>query len=75
MFSQHQLTSAAIPAVGTGVLGYPYKDVADTLVSATVEFLNDNPSSTLKEVSFVSYSDDLIQQVSQIYSIKALSKL
>ena len=64
-FSQKRLTSIALPAVGTGNSNYPHADVARTLVSATVEFLNSNPSTTLNKVNFVSYSDKIMWQVSE----------
>ena len=67
-FSQKSLKSIALPAVGAGNLGYPHKEVADTLVATTVEFLNKNPGSTLNKVSFVSYSDDVMLQVSFSFS-------
>ena len=62
-FSHKGLKSIALPAVGTGMLCYPRSKMAEVLVSATVMFLTENPGSTLKEISFVSYFDDMIMQV------------
>ena len=43
----------AIPALGTGIYGIPYDVSAASLVTETDEFLQENPSHTLKEVHFV----------------------
>lgn len=43
----------AIPALGTGIYSVPHDVSAKSLVTATNEFLQENPSHALKEVHFV----------------------
>ena len=43
----------AIPALGTGIYNIPHDVSAKSLVTATDEFLQENPSTALKEVHFV----------------------
>ena len=43
----------AIPALGTGIYGIPHDVSAASLVTETDEFLQENPTYTLKEVHFV----------------------
>ena len=50
--------SIAFPAIGTGVLGFPRDVVAKILFEETKEFEKRNPNSSIKEVSFVAYSQD-----------------
>ena len=43
----------AIPALGTGMYSIPHDVSAKSLVTATNEFLQENPSHALREVHFV----------------------
>lgn len=56
---KRQLESIAIPAIGTGNLGYPRDRVAAASLDEVLSFSKDNPSSTLKEVLLVVYDKDL----------------
>ncbi|CAM9393115.1 unnamed protein product [Lampetra fluviatilis] len=57
--SQHQ--SISLPALGTGILGYPPKDVADIVIDAAIQFSKDYPDSTLKLIRVVLFpSNDSI---------------
>ncbi|XP_060593079.1 protein mono-ADP-ribosyltransferase PARP14-like isoform X3 [Ruditapes philippinarum] len=51
-------TSIAFPAIGTGNLGFPRDIVATEMFSAVSKFSNSNPSSSLREVSFIVYQKD-----------------
>ncbi|XP_078717972.1 protein mono-ADP-ribosyltransferase PARP14-like [Lampetra fluviatilis] len=58
--SQHQ--SISLPALGTGILGYPPKDVADIVIDAAIQFSKDYPDSTLKLIRVVLFpSNDSIE--------------
>ncbi|KAL9972377.1 hypothetical protein ACROYT_G018663 [Oculina patagonica] len=56
---KRQLVSIAIPAIGTGNLGYPRDRVAAASFDEVLAFSKNNPSSTLKEVHLVVYDKDL----------------
>ncbi|KAK3105447.1 hypothetical protein FSP39_025427 [Pinctada imbricata] len=51
-------TSIAFPALGTGKLGYPWHNVAETMFDVVDEYFNVVPSSCIKMVYFVLQSQD-----------------
>ncbi|KAI0223125.1 Protein mono-ADP-ribosyltransferase PARP14, partial [Lamellibrachia satsuma] len=53
----HKLTSIAIPAIGTGTLGFPPETVADVMLDELMKFSRDNPRTTLTDVRFVVYQN------------------
>ena len=53
-----KLVSIAIPALGTGNLGYPRDRVAAASFDEVLAFSKSNPGSTLKEVHLVVYDKD-----------------
>lgn len=56
---KRELESIAIPAIGTGNLGYPRDRVAVASLDEVLAFSKNNPSSTLKKVLLVVYDKDL----------------
>ncbi len=56
---KRSLVSIAIPAIGTGNLGYPRDRVAAASFDEVLKFSKNNPSGTLKEVHLVVYDKDL----------------
>ncbi|CAC5424291.1 Protein mono-ADP-ribosyltransferase PARP15 [Mytilus coruscus] len=50
--------SIALPAMGTGKLGYPRDQVAKHMYSSVEQFASKNPSSNVTEVLFVLYDKD-----------------
>jgi O-acetyl-ADP-ribose deacetylase len=57
--AQNQLTSIALPAISTGVYGYPVDEAAPIALLTTLEF-SATPSS-VKRVRFVLYNDKIAQ--------------
>lgn len=53
-----QHTSIAFPALGTGALGFPADVVAHMMFDIVDAFATDNPSSSLRNVRFVVWSED-----------------
>ena len=53
------LSSIAIPAIGTGNLQFPHDRVAAASFDEVVSFSKKNPNSTIKEVHLVVYDKDL----------------
>lgn len=63
------MTSIAIPAIGTGLLGYPHSFVAETMFERVKTFSQNNKATTLKDVRFIVYDKDFDTiKVSFIYS-------
>ena len=58
MASGSQFTSIAIPAIGTGYLGFPHQVVASTLYHTAKEFLEKNPSGPLQKVVLAVHAAD-----------------
>lgn len=56
--SQRGYATVALPALGTGNLGYPHNIVAQTMLGAVDRFLQTNPSTSLREVRIVVYHTD-----------------
>lgn len=54
----NRMTSIAIPAIGTGVLGYPHSFVAETMFARVKVFSQVNTTTTLKDVRFIVYDKD-----------------
>ena len=52
--------SITFPALGTGTLRYPVKEVATAMIEAITEFVEDYPDATVREVEIVVYHLDKI---------------
>ena len=50
-------TSVAFPALGTGNLGYPEDIVARLMIDTTSDYLNQNPSSSIRKVLLVIFME------------------
>ena len=50
--------SIALPAMGTGNLGFPRDVVAETMFNSVIEFSKKNPGTSVKDVRFVLYDKD-----------------
>lgn len=55
---KRRLNSIAIPAVGTGVLGFPSDLVVNSLFNEADKFSASNPNTTVNEIRFVIYDKD-----------------
>ena len=56
--SRNGFQSIAIPAIGTGYLGFPHDVVASTIHSTVSQFMRENLSTSLKKVVLVVHSKD-----------------
>ena len=52
--------SIAIPAISSGIYGFPIDVCADTLVRAVVEFSKSNKSSDISDINFIILKDNVI---------------
>ena len=55
------MTSIAIPAIGTGNLGYPRDKVAAAMYDEVRKFSKTNPSTSLKDIRFLVYDKPTVQ--------------
>ena len=51
-------TSIALPAISSGIYGFPSDVCADALVEAAVEFSKNDPDSNISEINFVVLQDN-----------------
>jgi O-acetyl-ADP-ribose deacetylase (regulator of RNase III) len=54
--SENKFTSIAFPSISTAIFGYPIKDAAPVAIKAVKNYFEQNPTSTVKEVVFVLFS-------------------
>jgi O-acetyl-ADP-ribose deacetylase len=59
------LTSMALPALGTGVGGFPVDEAARVMIDATCNVLRSTPPTSLKQVVFVLFTPDARQAFEQ----------
>ena len=50
--------SIAIPAISSGIFGFPVDVCADALLQAVVKFSENDPGATLSEINFVVFQDN-----------------
>jgi O-acetyl-ADP-ribose deacetylase (regulator of RNase III) len=59
------LTSMAMPALGTGVGGFPIDEAARVMIDATCNELHNTPLTSLRQVVFVLFTPDAHQAFEQ----------
>jgi len=59
------LQTVALPALGTGVGGFPIEQAARVMVEATIAYLQNMPQVSLKRVLFVLFAPDALQAFEQ----------
>jgi O-acetyl-ADP-ribose deacetylase len=59
------LASMALPALGTGVGGFPVDEAARVMIDATCHMLQSAPQTSLKQVLFVLFTSDAFQAFEQ----------
>ncbi|MCX8027216.1 MAG: macro domain-containing protein [Thermodesulfovibrionales bacterium] len=52
------LNSISVPAISTGIYGFPKDRCARILIRETKQFFNENPNTTLKLVEFCLFDDE-----------------
>ncbi|CAH1257858.1 PARP14 [Branchiostoma lanceolatum] len=55
--AKNNYRSIAIPAISSGIYGYPLKNCAETIVATTVEYLEGDPNTSLEVIEFVNIDD------------------
>ncbi len=52
---EKKLRSVAIPAISTGIFGYPKAEGTERIVAAAIEYFQNHPLSSVREVRFVAF--------------------
>ena len=60
--SEGGFTSIAIPAISSGVYGYPIKKCSQVIVTTLKEFCQETPRTSLKDIHLVDSSDKTVNQ-------------
>jgi len=58
---QDQMLSIAIPALSSGIFGFPIDKCTLTIISAVKDFLEANTDSSVKKVSLVDPKEDVLR--------------
>lgn len=58
MAASNRHRSIAFPALGTGNLGYPGKEVAKAMVEAVIDYTERSPASSVTDVKIVIFHRD-----------------
>lgn len=67
-------TSIALPAISTGIFGFPKDRAAEIIFSATEKYFTDNPASTVKTVKFVLFDQASVDTFINIWQSKWAEK-
>jgi O-acetyl-ADP-ribose deacetylase (regulator of RNase III) len=60
--AKENFASISLPAISSGIFGYPKDRCAEVLLATTLEFLKDHPQTSIVEVNFCNF-DDLTCQI------------
>jgi O-acetyl-ADP-ribose deacetylase (regulator of RNase III) len=55
--SERGLTSISLPAISSGIFGFPKDRCADILIKAALNHIKENPTSSLQLIEFCVYDD------------------
>ena len=68
-----ELTSIALPAISTGIFGYPKEEAAGVILGSILEYFAHNPASGLQTVRMTLYGQDIIEAFSVVWRSKGLT--
>ncbi len=63
------LSSVSIPAISTGIFGYPKEEGVKVIVDEVLNYFKENPDSTLKEIHFVAIDKETADLFSKFLSL------
>ncbi len=58
--AQRQCQSLALPAISSGIFGFPKDQCAEILLQAAIDFLEDHPVESLEEIRFTIIDDETV---------------
>lgn len=54
------LSSISIPAISSGIFGFPKDRCAKVIIEAVIKFFEENPQSSLKEINFCNFDEPTV---------------
>eukprot|EP01080_Neovahlkampfia_damariscottae_P003693 gene3693-6507_t len=63
--SNRNLSNISIPAISSGIFGFPKDYCAEIMFETALNFFENNPKSTLKEIRFVNFDDNTVEVFEQ----------
>ena len=63
---QLKLKSVSLPAISTGIFGYPLEPAINVIVGAIYEFLKSDSTSFVQEIHLCDYSDEKSEEIKEI---------
>jgi O-acetyl-ADP-ribose deacetylase (regulator of RNase III) len=69
---QLQLTSIALPAISTGIFGYPKKEAAEVILASILEYFKEDPTSGLQTVRLTLFDRQTTDAFSAVWKTKGL---
>ncbi len=63
--SQKGFRSISMPAISSGIFGFPKDKCAEILISESIKFLNTNPQTTLEIIEFCTRNDETFRYFSK----------
>ncbi len=67
-----ELTSIALPAISTGIFGYPKQEAAEVILTSILEYFAQNTASGLQTVRLTLYDRPTIQAFQSVWKTKGL---
>ena len=65
--NQLQVNSLALPAISTGIFGYPMEKAARVILTAACDYSGENENSALKEIQIVVYGSQSARVFQQVW--------
>ncbi len=63
-----KLTSISIPAISTGIFGFPIDKATELFFKATLRFFADNPATSIVNVRFTNFDQKTVKKVAERFS-------
>lgn len=60
------LSSIAMPAISTGIFGFPMQNCANIMLSAALDYLESNENTSLKKIVFCLWNDEAFEIFSKM---------
>jgi len=68
-----ELTSMALPALSTGIFGYPKEDAAGVILASILDYFANTPASGLRTVRLTLFDQETIEAFSLVWKAKGLT--
>lgn len=66
---EYQLKSISIPAVSSGIFGFPKDRCAKILIETAERYMNENPQSGLKVIRFINFDQPTVDEFVKAFNV------